>query len=111
MVQQWTCDVDWSGQQRTCDVMMACVELQVTIMIVMMMVMMLMVMVMMLMACVDIHTYIHTYMHIYLDCSRHCEAQSEDHQTTSSYHGSILVITITQSPLRCSYHCMELSIH
>ena len=63
MVQQWTCDVDWSGQQRTCDVMMACVELQVTIMIVMMMVMMLMVMVMMLMACVDIHTYIHTYIH------------------------------------------------
>ena len=53
MVQQWTCDVDWSGQQWTCDVMMACVELQVTIMIVMMMVMM-------LLACVDIHTYIHT---------------------------------------------------
>ena len=51
MVQQWTCDVDWSGQQWICDVMMACVELQVTIMIVMMM---------MLVACVDIHTYIHT---------------------------------------------------
>lgn len=84
--------------------MMACVELQVTIMIVMMMVMM-------LMACVDIRTYIHTCTHVYLDCSRHCEAQSEDHQTTSSYHGSILVITITQSPLRCSYHCMELSFH
>jgi hypothetical protein len=33
MVQQWTCDVDWSGQQWICDVMMACVELQVTIMI------------------------------------------------------------------------------
>ena len=34
--------MDWSGQQWICDVMMACVELQVTIMIVMMMVMMLM---------------------------------------------------------------------
>ena len=51
MVQQWTCDVDWSGQQWICDVMMARVELQVAIMIVMVM--------MMLVACVDIHTYIH----------------------------------------------------